>query len=99
MTELINISVTDDHLSRVSKASVLKAIEELIWNSLDADADNISIKIKKSTLGNSEIIIEDDGTGISHDRAKNSMGRIGDSWKRNKSITDKNRAVHGNKGG
>ena len=98
MTELINISVTDDHLSRVSKASVLKAIEELIWNSLDADADNISIKIKKSTLGNSEIIIEDDGTGISYDRAKNSMGRIGDSWKRNKSITDKNRAVHGNKG-
>ncbi|MCP1772000.1 hypothetical protein J2T38_000809 [Neisseria perflava] len=38
-----NVSAGIDHLQRLSKSTIDKAIAELIWNALDADATDIKI--------------------------------------------------------
>lgn len=101
MTNLIShqIDVGEDHLKRVSKGSAITAIEELIWNSLDADANNISLRIKNHPLGgNLSISVEDDGTGIRPQEVTNYISFLGNSWKSKKTETASGRPIHGQKG-
>ena len=81
----LKVNLSDDHLKRVSKASPIQAIEELIWNSLDADATNISVRIESNAMGNQSITIEDNGSGISQRQASTALGYIGNSWKATRS--------------
>lgn len=94
----LEVNLSDDHLKRVSRASPSQAIEELIWNSLDADATNISVRIESNEIGNQSIAIEDNGTGISEKQARNYLGYIGNSWKSARSETASGRPIHGQKG-
>lgn len=94
----LEVNLSDDHLKRVSRASPIQAIEELIWNSLDADATNISVRIESNDIGNQSITIEDNGTGISEKQARNYLGYIGNSWKASRSETESGRPIHGQKG-
>lgn len=92
------ILTSEDHLGRVSKASTEKAIAELIWNSLDADATVVDVKVKDNELGNEQIIISDNGTGITKDIADSSFSMLGNSWKSKERQTGKGRTLHGEKG-
>lgn len=94
----LKVNLSDDHLKRVSKASPIQAIEELIWNSLDADATIISVRIESNAMGNQSITIEDNGSGISQRQASTALGYIGNSWKATRSETESGRPIHGQKG-
>ena len=57
MSKIIDIGVERDHIESLTKAAGLTAISELIWNSLDADATEINIEYKTTTLGGYEYIL------------------------------------------
>ncbi len=47
----IQLSPKKDFLDRVGSASPIKAVSELIWNGLDAGANNINVEFKFNGLG------------------------------------------------
>ncbi|MGH7155403.1 MAG: ATP-binding protein, partial [Acetobacteraceae bacterium] len=61
-----------DYLEKVAKtADPIKAVSEFVWNSLDADATIVSVEFGTNGLGGiEEIIIRDNGSGITHTRAR-----------------------------
>lgn len=99
MTEYTkSVSATSDHLHRVSKSGIEQAIAELIWNALDADANNIYINTTNNAFGVNTITIKDDGSGITKEKAEIAFSYIGNSWKKHKNKTEKGRILHGKKG-
>lgn len=100
MTEL-TLKATHDHLVKVaSTKDPLKAISEFVWNAVDADADEVSVDFQTNALGGIEaIVIRDNGTGISRQRAQTSFENLGDSWKLKVRRTNRfSRAMHGKAG-
>ncbi len=100
MTEL-TLKATHDHLVKVaSTKDPLKAISEFVWNALDADADEVSVDFQTNALGGIEaIVIRDNGSGISRQRAQTSFENLGDSWKLKVRRTNRfSRAMHGKAG-
>ncbi|URH94750.1 ATP-binding protein [Pasteurella multocida] len=94
-----NIEMKKDHLQRLSDSSAYEGISELIWNGIDADANNIEIHINKNALDGIETITgKDDGTGIDYSLACNYFKTLGGSWKRGGIKSPKGRYFHGQKG-
>jgi hypothetical protein len=96
----IAIQVDQDHLEKEARTTASKAIAELIWNSLDADADTVSVNLIRNSLGAIEKIeIVDDGHGISVADAKQFFSALGGSWKKiAHSTRGKQRNLHGKEG-
>jgi Histidine kinase-, DNA gyrase B-, and HSP90-like ATPase len=96
----LDVQLDPQHLERLSKAAPLTGITELIWNSLDADAEDVKVAIIRNALeGIEEIRVEDDGHGITFDEAKATFGQLGGSWKPNSKLSKtKSRALHGKDG-
>ncbi len=64
MNKIINVTAQRDHFSKISKASPDKALAELIWNGLDADAEKVEVIFRENDYGSTEVIIKDNGYGI-----------------------------------
>jgi hypothetical protein len=75
-------------------------LQKLVWNSLDADADNIKITLVRDPLKTLiRITVTDDGTGLSRAEALDQFKRYGGSWKVAGGVTRrKKRALHGFEG-
>jgi hypothetical protein len=79
-----------DHLAQYAKQSAVDALVELIWNGLDAEADEVDVDIESSSLGTTDrdmyyvtrITVTDTGHGITPDIARSAFPSLGDSWKR-----------------
>jgi hypothetical protein len=91
MTTDIYIQAQADYLEKISKASPINAISEIIWNSLDADAKNISIKYLGNEISTETIEIIDDGGGFNYELAVKTFGELGGSWKRARKFTQNGR--------
>ena len=94
----IHIEAQADYLEKISRAKPIQAISEAIWNSLDADAKNVNIKIIGNEIGTDQVEIYDDGTGFTYELAIETFGRLGGSWKQHKEYTNGNRRLHGKEG-
>ena len=96
----IYVQAQADHIESLAKATPLSAIEELVWNALDADAREVKIDLITNPLGAVEAVrVADDGTGIDATRAEASFGSLGGSWKRfDKATQGRNRRLHGRHG-
>ncbi len=92
------VEVKRDHLSKLAHANPEKAISELIWNALDADAKNVQVFFKQGDLGTTEVIIKDDGNGFALSEAETLFTSLGGSWKSVKGKTDGGRILHGSEG-
>lgn len=94
----INLAPKQDFLEKTSTTSPIQAIAELIWNGLDAGANNIVVTfIQNGLTGIDAVVVNDDGEGINPERIKNFFGDLGESWKREASRYH-GRALHGKKG-
>ena len=100
MTRDIRVQAKADYIASLSHASPLAAIEELVWNALDADAREVKIDLIQNALGAVEAIrITDDGAGVDIDRIDNTFGGLGGSWKRGRAMTVAlKRRLHGRHG-
>lgn len=97
----IQINAAQDHIAKYVKANpLILGITELIWNSLDASANTISINTKDNGLNGFEYIdVVDDGEGCSYLHAQNAFKYIGNSYKRNAEKTSNGRrSLHGSEG-
>jgi len=97
----VRVEVQPDHLELLSNVpKPILAIAELVWNSLDADAEHVSVEIEKNELGGIQLIrVSDDGHGISYEEAPSAFGHLGGSWKKSTAHTKlKHRLLHGKAG-
>ena len=99
MMETLEVKAASDHLSRIGNCAPLSALEELLWNSCDADATLIRVRIETNELGGvSKIVIDDNGSGIEYLIAKRVFSNIGGSPKAGLSSTPSGRLLHGKEG-
>ena len=95
-----SVEIQQDFLERQAKAQPILAVAELIWNGLDADATRIDVDIEKNALGQiDKIIVIDNGDGIPYEKAAELFQRLGGSWKKHGTQTNRlNRLLHGQEG-
>ena len=100
MSKQIYVQAQADHIESLSKAAPLAALEELVWNALDADAREIKIDLITNPLGAVEAVrVSDDGSGIDVLKADATFGSLGGSWKRGATETRlSHRRLHGRHG-
>lgn len=96
----ITVRAHSDHIASLSNATPLSAIEELVWNALDADAREVKVDIGVNALGAVESVrVTDDGTGVDISRVDDTFGALGGSWKRIDGVTQSGqRRLHGRRG-
>ncbi|MGW8433272.1 ATP-binding protein [Curtobacterium citreum] len=78
----------------------VRAVVELVWNAIDAEAETVRVTLERSDMDAIEsVAVEDDGHGITSDEVQATFGRIGGSWKAlaTRSKNDK-RGLHGKLG-
>lgn len=82
MADLI-LQASDDLVARIAhEGDPVRAVVELVWNSIDAEASSVTVVLDRDSLGAiTEVRIEDDGHGISSNEVESTFGRIGGSWK------------------
>ena len=98
---ILTLKAKNDYLQKVaSTRDPIKAISEFVWNALDADSDQVSVELVRNALGGiTSILIRDNGSGISSERAGHDFESLGESWKLEKSRTPLHgRAIHGKEG-
>ncbi|HMH31607.1 MAG TPA: ATP-binding protein [Puia sp.] len=99
MSKFIDIGVERDHIEAQTKANGLTALSELIWNSLDADATEIHINYRPTSLGGYEYIqIKDNGHGLTYEKAQDVFSRLGGSEKKINNQSPGGRPYHGKEG-
>ena len=101
MTRDIHVQARADHVASLARATPLSAIEELVWNALDADAREVRVELVQNPLGGVDAIrVTDDGSGIDVLRADDTFGGLGGSWKRLDGTTTEafHRRLHGRHG-
>jgi Histidine kinase-, DNA gyrase B-, and HSP90-like ATPase len=96
----IDVQLDPQHLERLTAAAPLTGVTELIWNALDADAENIEVALIENELGGiQEIRVSDDGHGMIFEEATETFGKLGGSWKPLAKVSKtKGRALHGKDG-
>lgn len=99
-SNIVKVQVTDDYMAKVSRSLADKAICEVIWNALDADADQVNVIFPQSGLlpGSKKIQVVDNGSGINWNHRGIVFGNLGGSWKKGKVTTSSGRKLHGSEG-
>lgn len=98
-SDTIKVVAQRDAFLRIARARPLSALAELMWNSLDADASNVTVYFDTTDLGLRGVFVEDDGLGAAPDEAKEFFRRLGGSWKKPGARTKKHgRVLHGSLG-
>ncbi len=94
-----SVEISNDHLIRQSQCAPETAIEELIWNALDAGGDRVTVRFIRNDLNLLESIeVEDHGSGIHFDDLPRAFGTIGKSLKNERPKTREGRVCHGREG-
>lgn len=97
----ITLAAGDDHVQRLAgEKDPVRAVIELIWNSLDADADQIHVTLQRNDLdGIAGVTVRDDGEGMGPERIATAFKWVGNSWKQPGQLTEtKKRPIHGRNG-
>jgi len=97
----ITLTAGSDHVQRLAgEKDPVRAVIELVWNALDADADHVDVELLRNEAdGIIGVIVRDDGVGMSPERITQDFRWIGNSWKRQARVTEnKSRPVHGQLG-
>jgi Histidine kinase-, DNA gyrase B-, and HSP90-like ATPase len=96
----LSVAVREDHLRRLVTTDPLAGILELIWNGLDAEAQNVSVSVVENALGGvDQVLVNDDGHGMTFEAARSGFSALGGSWKLNshRSLNGR-RILHGREG-
>lgn len=91
MADHVLLEAGDDLVRQLShEREAVKAVLELVWNSLDADATQVDVVIERAgTTGIDKIVVTDDGDGITPEKARTAFKQVGNSDKRVGGTTDR----------
>ena len=93
------VRVNHDHLRGLTRCHPSVGIAELIWNSLDADANKVSVWLRDGPMEAIEVVeVNDDGTGIDVLRVDDAFQKLGGSWKATTKVSGQGRILHGRTG-
>lgn len=97
MTTTIDVSPKQDFWHRLCRTRPLRAVSEMGWNAMDADADNVSVEFRLNPLGAlHEVVVTDDGSGIPLNKdEEHRFAALGGSWKAKVQRTPDKRLMHG----
>lgn len=94
----LSVAVQEDHLASLVRTP-LDGIAELIWNSLDADADRVDVVYGLNAINGIESVrVEDDGHGMTLSEITAVFDRLGGSWKALAEKSRGGRTLHGKRG-
>ncbi|GAA4240287.1 ATP-binding protein [Actinomadura meridiana] len=98
-TEIL-LEVGEAKILQFTRRPPITAIAELVWNALDANATHAVVELRRTSLGAiSQIVVSDNGEGITPQQAQRSFREYGDTWKARKTHTTGNqRILHGRMG-
>ena len=84
------------------KGNVIAGVAELVWNSLDAEADRVEVDVRFTQAGAvDQVTVADNGHGFAPDEVEDLMSSIGGSWKAlqgNGKTRNGHRLLHGKRG-
>ena len=79
----ITVGIAPDAIEQIAKVPPDRAVEELIWNAIDAEATRIEVIFYENKMkGIDRIVVSDNGHGIPVEAAESIFGDIGGSPKR-----------------
>ncbi|MFD0363476.1 ATP-binding protein [Nocardia sp. GCM10030253] len=84
MTTRFHIDAQADYVLRIAhRDDPVRAVIELVWNGLDAEANTVTVAVESDGLdGVARVVIEDDGHGVPPELVGTHFGRLGGSWKK-----------------
>jgi hypothetical protein len=95
------VQLNADQFDRLARPTLpVAGVAEMIWNALDAEADEVFVAIERTELDAvAAVSVSDNGHGMDHRDAEEGFAELGGSWKkdREKSRNDL-RALHGREG-
>jgi len=97
----IALEAGDDHVQALAhEKDPFRAVLELVWNGLDADADHVNVTLERNDHdGIDGVVVTDDGVGIAPEAIESAFRWIGNSWKRaTRRTPGKHRPIHGRYG-
>ena len=79
----LHIDAQADHVLRLAYiGDPVTAVIELVWNSLDAEANRVDVVLERSDMGAVESVkVSDNGHGMTPDSIPASFENLGGSWK------------------
>ena len=101
LVDRIHLEAADDHVQVLAhEGDPVRAVLELIWNGLDADARRVTVHLHRNDFdGVDGVTVTDDGHGMSPEAARTAFRWIGGSWKRAASRSQgEGRPLHGKSG-
>lgn len=84
----------------VREKEPVKAVIELLWNAMDADAHHVAVTIERNAAGGPDrVSVVDDGHGMTPERVDEAFRRVGSSWKSSALVSEgEKRPLHGSSG-
>src|SRR5262245_34504984 len=97
---VFDVQLRGDFLETISRVTPLDALTELIWNSLDAEATKVGVRLRRNMLGGIDgVIVDDNGHGMAYDDAVAAFTTLGGSWKKGAHFSkNRTRRLHGEQG-
>ncbi|BAC75377.1 DNA mismatch repair protein [Streptomyces avermitilis] len=93
------LSVGEGKILQFKKKPQIAAVAELVWNALDANATLVDVELRRDWDAITQIVVTDNGHGMTTDRARAAFAGYGETWKTGKTHTEGNtRILHGRNG-
>jgi hypothetical protein len=96
----VTVGIAPDAIEEIAKVPMDRAVEELIWNAIDAEATHIELTFYENTLkGIDRLVVSDNGHGIPIEQTETIFEHIGGSPKRlRRRSPNLDRPYHGKEG-
>lgn len=93
------LSVGEGKILQFKKKGQIAAVAELVWNALDANATLVDVELRREWDAITQIVVTDNGDGMTPERARTAFAGYGETWKTGKTHTEGNtRIMHGRNG-
>jgi hypothetical protein len=94
------LSVGEGKILQFKRKPQITAVAELVWNALDANATEVHVELRRSSMGAiTDVVVTDNGHGMTPTRARTAFQSYGTTWKASSTHTEGGeRILHGRNG-